>query len=789
MIAKSPFCLLLLIVCGASFQSTAVSQQFRSSRRASVNLPSVSPELGPGTILGVADFNGDGRPDFLTFVSSDPGGNFQLDMTLFLQKSDGSFAPHKVSNVPVGFPTVADADGDGKPDILMTISGPTGHNGVPLGQATLNIFRGNGDATFTAQPAITLAQGIGYNVFVADLNNDKKPDIIAVSGDQYADVVLETFLNRGGGKFVPGPVYDHGVVGGNILASGDFNEDGNLDLVIENNFEIQILLGKGDGSFSPGATYNTITPSNPAGPLIVEVGDLNRDRHQDLVVVNATHSQILLGKGDGTFAQGQMLATSLGVVLPNDIYGGPLFNVDSAYVGDLNKDGILDLAVTSTSSTTVAAVYYGKGDGSFGNAKIFNLAGTYGSGGSSAFADFNRDGRIDVLSLSSSAGYTIAYGRSDGEFDVPIVSQAPNAGTIAKGDFNGDGIEDVAVIDQPLCSTCAAGTVRVFPGTGKGFLGSPKTYAIPVFEGTIAAGDVNGDGKVDLVVARNPAQFAQSPTKTPDLSVLIGRGDGTFEAPKSYTLLGVPPITTFSSSVYLIDVNHDGKLDLVGDWGVALGKGNGEFQKPISLPSGIKGIMALAPGDFDGSGNVGLAIATNNHDTLFPETSIPPSYVYVLSGDGKGAFHISSKKSVDLLVTLTTADLNEDGLSDILYTTSVGNEFLMNTNLHVALNRGQGTFATTNYPLPDPTGVITSVLTGDFNRDGKTDVVVFGLFENGGDVALLLGTGGGALNKTPQYYQGLMGSGVVLDVNGDSAPDIAGTTTIGVARLLNTGHR
>ena len=82
-----------------------------------------------------------------------------------------------------------------------------------------------------------------------------------------------------------------------------------------------------------------------------------------------------------------------------------------------------------------------------------------------------------------------------------------------------------------------------------------------------------------------------------------------------------------------------------------------------------------------------------------------------------------------------------------------------------------------------------SMATGDFNRDGKMDVAFFGLLANGADVSVLFGTGGGVLNQTPQYFEGAMGKGVVLDVNGDGAPDIAGTTTIGVSRLLNTGHK
>ena len=141
--------------------------------------------------------------------------------------------------------------------------------------------------------------------------------------------------------------------------------------------------------------------------------------------------------------------------------------------------------------------------------------------------------------------YAIAWGTSDGGFNAPVIAQARYVSSIAKGDFNGDGIEDIAVVAEPVCSSCTGTSVRVFLGTGKGYFSAPRTYSIPVKWGAIAAGDVNRDGKIDLVVTRNALLMntvSGRPYTTPDLAVLLGRGDGTFEAPASYTLWARLPL-------------------------------------------------------------------------------------------------------------------------------------------------------------------------------------------------------------------------------------------------------
>lgn len=754
--------------------TAAVAQQFVASQKVA------STTFAP-PIYGTADFNHDGRLDYVS------GSN------VMLQNSNGTFTAKAYATFTTGYAysAVADLNGDGNADIVTVNSGPTDDQGHSTGNSTLTIYLGNGNGTFTAKSPVTL-QGdlLQVWVLVSDVNRDGKPDIVTVSDDGYGDAFLQTFINAGGGNFTAGPIYGGGIIDGDLFGAADFNGDGIPDLVINNNFEVQILIGKGDGSFTAGAMYNM-------NPLVVGIGDFNKDGHQDLAVVTAESGTILLGQGNGTFTPGATLNTAFHTNVSGSQTPVPQLPLPAGlYVGDLNKDGKLDIAVTSQSSTTTVATYLGNGNGTFSSPKAFNIVDAYGNvqigqAAPSVFADFNNDGKIDVIAEGSGTGVgTFASGDGSGGFKAPVISQTPNPGSIVTADFNHDGIEDIAVVNEPLCTGCTATSVTVFLGTGQNYFQAPVTYSIPVTGGMIAAGDINNDGHIDLVVTRNPQITNSTTTSNEDVAVLLGRGDGTFETPVGYHLLGAPKTGTESDQVYLVDVNKDGKLDLVGDWGVALGEGNGQFKAPIALPSTISGIVALAPGDFNNTGTIGLAIATNSYNsTLLSYTS--PGNLYVLAGYSNGSFHVVSQKALPAYASaLITADMNADHRTDILYTTIAGyGGPTQQVNLTVELSvTGNYGFSSTNYVIA-PTLVTTNsaIITGDFNRDGKMDVAIPGMFQSTADLALLLGTGGGALNNAPTFYQGNMGQAVVLDVNGDGAEDIVGTTSIGVARLLNTG--
>jgi FG-GAP-like repeat/FG-GAP repeat len=308
------------------------------------------------------------------------------------------------------------------------------------------------------------------------------------------------------------------------VAAGDFNGDGKVDLAIVNqgkanvgdNGGVSILLGNGDGSFQP--TGNFYAGKNQ---VVIAVADFNHDGKLDLVVGNQysgyagnefSTTDVLIGNGDGTF--------QAPIEIPEN--GG------SVFVADLNGDGNADLVlIESTSNNPSIGVRFGNGDGTFQPAVIYPV-GDYSSAG------------------------------------------IPNS--IRVGDFNGDNKLDVVVgtgfFDDPFSSYY--GNVAILFGNGDGTLQSPVYFGVGFVEGLIT-GDFNGDGKLDLAVSANTSILFH-PSKF--LGVLLGNTNGTLT-----TANPRPPF--FPAAVG--DVDGDGKLDLISSTSIALGKGDGTFQTAIAL--------------------------------------------------------------------------------------------------------------------------------------------------------------------------------------------------------------
>ena len=681
-------------------------------------------------LIGTADFNGDGRPDILT-VASTTSGNV---LAVLLQNSDGTFTQHLTTINPGSIARIADVNGDGKPDVVTATQstqtcGPPEEPCTDNGPATLNVYLGNGDGTFHNLTAVNLADGADApTLLVTDLNGDGSPDVAVTVGDNFFDQ-LQTLVNDGTGIFhlttAPAtPIY------ASLLAAGDFRGNGKVDLVVANQQgTTQILTGAGDGTFTTGANYANI----PAGPAAV--ADFNRDGHLDLVVVNRNHAPgpaavLIAGASGGLSTTTQAINASL---IGNQ---GASSYPTVVSVGDFNHDGYPDLAFSYVGlGNNFVAIFPNTGSRSFANSRLYSV-------GAGLFplplevADFNGDGNLDLLTGVNPSAPMIAFGDKAGNFVAPVTTISPASGSIASADFNGDGKADIAVVNEPICNGCNS-TVSVYPGTGQAYLGQGHTYPVGVPYAMIAAGDVNGDGKTDLVVTRaiSPTQpYGTLPTLTNDVSVLIGNGDGTFQPAISSKLLDGLHVGTTNTQTYLLDVNHDGKLDLIGDWGVALGNGDGSFKTPTHFPSSVSAIAAIVTGDFNKDGNLDIIVAQSG--SVSGQTI--KAVIYTLLGDGTGAFPISHQEllnySAAIINGMVATDLNGDGVPDLayIYYAQPANPYPSYNRLLVQMGNGDGTLATAvPYTLSTFFKTPASITAADFNRDGNTDLLVFAPFPQG----------------------------------------------------------
>jgi hypothetical protein len=322
-------------------------------------------------------------------------------------------------------------------------------------------------------------------VVLWDFNGDGKLDMAAAGAPgQTAPGGVSILLGNGDGTFQPAVTYLSGA-GTRDVAVGDFNGDGNADLVVAalgDGFHtpegVNILLGNGDGTFQP-----PVSIPMPGGPFSVAVGDFNGDGKADIVATAENGPSegvnVLLGNGDGTFQTAVYYPTGWGP--------------ECVVIADFNSDGIPDLAVVNASSDNIS-VLLGNGDGTFQPANSFATLPSGGSPFWAASGDFNADGKPDLAVVVGNS-VEIFLGNGDGTF---AASGAYGAGTnpasVTVADINGDGNQDLTVVSE-------YGNVTALLGTGNGTFQPGQTLAVGSFLSSVAVGDFNSDGTADLVVA------------------------------------------------------------------------------------------------------------------------------------------------------------------------------------------------------------------------------------------------------------------------------------------------
>ena len=589
---------------------------------------------------------------------------------------------------------------------------------------------GSASPSFSAPLFQNQALSVGHHpqsVAVGDIDGDGRQDIVSAncgSGD------VSVLLSDGDGSFKESIATLAGSCP-SALAIADFNRDGKEDLaVLDSAGSVGVLFGLGNGHFDPAVSYAV-----GMQPDSLVMADFNGDGTPDLATANSGSNDIsvLLGRPDGTFTAQTTFATGTGPA--------------SLEVGFFNADAVPDLALINLGSDD-ASVLIGKGDGSF-FAELRLASGQFEF--SLAVGDFNSDGNEDLLVVTLIPGTVLLPGQGDGTFGSPVTEDQVGGLFLFEADLDGNGTAD-------LLATTPSG-LQVLLGTNQGTFADRGAFGTGSNPLGLAAADLNGDGKIDVVTADGNSDT---------VSVLVGDGLGGFGGHLQVTpLVAVPHPPTQALAA---DFNDDQKPDLIFEeagypytvWEfLTSAEGSLYYRGYLDFPEGITG---MATGDFNGDGNADLSFSFHQM----------PGVVSLGRGDGTydGSLYVPYLSYMELS---QSADVSGDGKLDLValspYDYDDGQGGLLGLIL-VLPGSGDGTFAaqyTAVYLHDHPSRLVLA----DFNGDGKLDLATIGA--NSGGVIVLLQSGNLSFEELPSVVvpDGAAADLASGDFDGDGKIDIA----------------